>query len=293
MPMSLLPKRATLLLTGTLITIGLALSGNAMAGQNNSCLTGTVSSEQQRIDCAGRWVSADGTRFGPQILPHKTPRTPHPAWRSAETKSHGHEGIGASRTYSTHHARMPAPVWTPPEPYHQDAPVVVTRGNHANTYDGSYDIYVPTHHAQKKACGRHNETKIYCDTDNPSLPIEGCFTQDTSGQTHSVPCPIANTHSTATYGSHVQATAHASASANVNISSAGFFSSLSGGVGGGGSTFYGGGGGVVVTGGGGSVLSRAPLIRFRSRHRGRRGGGHHGGGCGCSGGGMMGMGGGD
>ncbi len=304
-----MPKLHITLITGVFMTAGMAIGGSAMAGQSDFCLTGTVSSEQQRIDCAGRWISADGTRFGPRVEPRDTPRTPHPAWRSTQTTGYGQAHASTSRTYSTHQAGAPTSVWTPPAPYQHNAnPVVVTRGNHSNSYDGNYDVYVPTrphippvstHHSYQSTCGshggkRHHDAVSYCDTRAPAIPVEGCFSLGASGQAHPVPCPTGGTriHTTSTYAPRVQATAHASA--NVTVSNTAFFNSLSGGVGGGAPAFFGGGGGTFISGGGGSVLSRAPLIRFRSKNRGRKGGGgHHGGGCDCSGGGMMGMGGGD
>ncbi len=289
----------TVLMTGTLM----AISSTALAGQSSFCQDGTISSDQQSVDCAGRWVSADGGRFGPLVDPRDTPKTPHPYYQASNTSAFAHSN-GHGATYSTHHDTAPAEVWTPPAPYRDyGTPVVVTRGNGTNTYDGTYDVYVPTpaHHGYRTTgndCGTHSGPRqhgapVLCGTHNRPAPIEGCFTLDQSGQNHAVACPVASppvyssaVHSTAT----AIATAHASAT--VNISNAGFLNGLSGGVGGSAPSFFGGGGSTVITSGGGSVLSRAPLLRFRTRNRGGHGGHGGGGGCGC-GGGMMGMGGGD
>jgi len=70
----------TTLIAGAFMALGMAQGGQAMAGQSGFCLTGTVSTSQSRIDCAGRWVAADGTRLGPQYDPRNTPHTPHPSY---------------------------------------------------------------------------------------------------------------------------------------------------------------------------------------------------------------------
>lgn len=301
----------------------MAIGGPAMADGNEFCATGTISSDQQRIDCAGRWISADGTRFGPQIDPRDTPRTAHPGFRNRGAAQYGH--TSTSRHYTTRHAATPAPVWTPPQPYTEPytqpyAPVVVTRGNHTNTYGGTADVYVQTqlHHqtqaplrpAPHQGCNGHQNNHastgghhggVYCGampTAHYPTPANGCFTIDAAGRSHAIACPSSGyaVQSRAQHYSSASASAHATASANVNISNAGFFNGLSGGVGGGGTTFIGGGGGGFVSSGGGSVLSRAPLVRFRSHNRGHKGGGggkHHCGGCGGGkmGGGKMGGGG--
>ncbi|PHS22450.1 MAG: hypothetical protein COA85_11475 [Robiginitomaculum sp.] len=293
----------TTLIAGAFLALGLAQGGQVMAGQSGFCLTGTVSTSQSRIDCAGRWVAADGTRFGPQYDPRNTPHTPHPGFSNTEAKAQAHSHAG-SIYHSTQNANTPASVWTPPAPYHPDAgPVVMTRGNQNGAFDGNYDVYVPTRPylppaahtqvitAQHRACndgGDSHQTNVYCGQEAPRLPQEGCYSLDDHGQTIPAPCPTGERQ---VYSSSAQAHASASASASVNISNATFFNTLSGGVGGNAPMFFGGGGSTIITGGGGSVLSRAPLIRFRSHNRGGGGGGgNHG--CGC-GGGMMGMGGGD
>jgi hypothetical protein len=260
----------------------LAFGGSALASPNDFCQTGTTTSEQQRIDCAGRWVSADGTHLGPRFNPRDTPKTAHPGYRTHATAS------AHSTAYTTRAGHAPANVWTPPEPYGDTAaPVVVTRGNHSEGYAGNYDIYVPTR-------APFAPPPPYA---GYGAPREGCFTLNASGQPRPVSCPVEDgrTYSSATHTPAPVAMAHASASAtaSVNISSSVFFNSLSGGVGGSVPIYYGGGGGGFISGGGGSVLSRAPLLRMGRRSGGRHGG-HGGGGCGCGGGGMnMGGGGGD
>ncbi len=297
----------TAILTGAILTLGFGIAGVAKADQKGFCVTGKATSEQTTIDCAGRWVAADGTRFGARIDPGNTPRTAHPAYRAQGTADHHFRQTG-SRLYTTHASQTPASVWTPPEAYYPSgAPVVITRGNQVNAYNGNYDVYVPARGMAPRhtACnaaqsGHPSPNAPLCGSTHAAAPIEGCFTVDAHGSTHSVPCPTRQSI-VYTSASHqgapqvmAQASASASAIANVNISSAGFFNTLSGGVGGNAPMFYGGGGSTIITGGGGSVLSRAPLTRFRSRNRGRHGG-HGGGGmgCGCGGGGMMGGGGGD
>ncbi|MDQ7017596.1 MAG: hypothetical protein Q9M33_00415 [Robiginitomaculum sp.] len=280
----------TTLIAGAFLALGMAQGGQARAGQSGFCLTGTVSTSQSRVDCTGRWVAADGTRLGPQYDARNTPHTPHPSF--------SHTG---STYHSTQNAHTPASVWTPPAPYYPDAgPVVVTRGNQDSAFDGNYDVYVPTRThlppppptqiitGRHSACneGAHPRTNVYCGHQAPRLPDEGCYSLDDHGQTIPAPCPTGESR---VYSSnaHAHASASASASASVNISNAAFFNTLSGGVGGNAPIFFGGSSTIITSGGGGSVLSRAPLIRFRSHNRG--GGGH---GCGC-GGGMMSMGGGD
>ena len=296
----------TTIIAGALLTLGLGLgfTGAAKADQKGFCVTGRALSEQATIDCAERWVAADGTRFGARIDPRNTPKTAHPAWRDQRTTDYGHRQA-ASTVYTTHASRTPASVWTPPEPHYQSgAPVVLTRGNQVNAYDGNYEVYVPTHTfpAPRQPCntvqgGHHGATVPLCGSNAPVAPLEGCFTVDANNNTHAVPCPASDSHVYTNTSHHSQAPvlaqASASATANVNISSTGFFNTLSGGVGGSAPMFFGGGGSTIITGGGGSVLSRSPLIRFRSRNRGGGGGhgGHGGGGCGCGGGGMMGGGG--
>lgn len=298
-----------------MVGVFMAIGGSAMAEGNDFCLTGTISSEQQRIDCAGRWISADGTRFGPQINPTHTPRTPHPSFRQKGSQHYG-QGTNANTSYSTHNANTPTSVWTPPESYVQSytqpytqpyvqpsAPVIVTRGNHTNAYKDTTDIYVnsqllgdrhetyaPVH---QRPCNAPQNVQVYCggaQTAPLSAPTQGCFTLDEHGQPHAIACPEGGyqTQSSAVYSRAPQAAAFAkaTASANVEINNAGFFNTLSGGVGGGGTTFVGGGGGAFVSGGGGSVLSRAPLVRFGSRNRGRKGGKGRKGGGGMGGGGM-------
>jgi len=287
----------TTLIAGAFMALGMAQSSPAQAGQSGFCLTGTVSTSQSRVDCTGRWVAADGTRLGPQYDPRDTPHMSHPGFRNTGSTYH-----------STQNAHTPASVWTPPAPYYPDAgPVVVTRGNQDSAFDGNYDVYVPTrthlppppptqiitgHHSACREDARPR-TNVYCGHQEPRLPDEGCYSLDDHGQTMPAPCPT-DEHRVYHGSSHIQARAHASASASasasVNISNAAFFNTLSGGVGGNAPIFFGGGGSTIITSGGGSVLSRAPMIRFRSHNRGGGGGGNHG--CGC-GGGMMGMGGGD
>jgi hypothetical protein len=299
----------TTLIAGAFLALGMAQSDSAMAGQSGFCLTGTVSTSQSRIDCAGRWVAADGTRLGPQYDPRTTPHTPHPSFSNTNTNTKAQARSHAGSIYhSTQNANTPASVWTPPAPYYpEDGPVVVTRGNQNGAFNGNYDVYVPTRPylppppptqiitGRHSACngGANQQSNVYCGHETPRLPQEGCYSLDDHGQTIPAPCPTGE-RQVYRGSSHTQARAHASASASasasVNISNAAFFNTLSGGVGGNAPMFFGGGGSTIITGGGGSVLSRAPLIRFRSHNRGGGGGGGHG--CGC-GGGMMGMGGGD
>jgi hypothetical protein len=286
----------------------LAFGGSALASPSNFCQTGTTTSEQQRIDCAGRWVSADGTRFGPRFDPRDTPKTAHPGYRTHVSAS------AHSTAYTTRAGHAPANVWTPPEPYGDPAaPVVVTRGNHGEGYASNYDIYVPTRapfapppppaYRLPGNCGSRadlnsSSSNVICGNAGYRAPPQGCFTLSASGQPRPVPCPVEDgrTYSNTTHSPAPVAMAHASASAtaSVNISSSVFFNSLSGGVGGSVPIYYGGGGGGFISGGGGSVLSRAPLLRMGRRSSGRHGGHGGGGGCGCGGGGMnMGGGGGD
>jgi hypothetical protein len=300
-----MPSLKISLIAGATLGLGMISGSSALAGQSGFCLTGTTSSETARIDCAGRWVPANGTRLGPQYDARDTPRTPHPRYRDGQTQSapvFSHHDTG-SRVYSTHHADTPAAVWTPPSPYtHGAAPVVVARGNQLSAYDGSYDVYVPTrapafepphqYGPSMSAChGNHTQnTRVVCGDTRARLPVEGCYSLDAQGRSVPAPCPVISEQPV-----HARTTAHASAyasaSASVNVSNSAFFNTLSGGVGGTPNVYYGGGSTIISAGGGGSVLSRAPLIRFGGRKRGGGGGGGHG--CNCGGGGMMGMGGGD
>ena len=292
------------LIAGAALGLGLAFGGSALAGQSGFCLTGTTSSETARIDCAGRWVPADGTRLGPQYDARDTPRTPHPRYRDGHTQSapiFSHNDAG-SRIYSTQRTGTPAAVWTPPSPYtHNAAPVIVARGNQRNAYDGRYDVYVPIRapgieppHQYGPAMSACNgdytqNTNVVCGDTRARLPVEGCYSLDAQGRSLPAPCPVVSEQPVSPNATtHASATAYASASASVDISNSAFFNTLSGGVGGTPNVYYG-GGSTIISAGGGSVLSRAPLIRFGGRKRG--GGGGHG--CDCGGGGMMGMGGGD
>ena len=268
---------------------------HAQTAEHDACLSGGAAAQQEER-CSHTWSTDDATGYGS-------------ASATAQAEAHSYATSAASTPAETHDGYdyySTAPVVEEGDLYGA-GPVVVTRGRYGRSrrggYRGGYDVYVPLHAGYGTACEarRHEPGTRRCAPVLPPAPCahdcagmsaSRCFRRDARGRTTPIPCPAGRPapaqhgHSTAHTTSHssasASATANATASASVNISNAGFFNSLTGGVGGPVASFYG-GGATFITGGHASVLSRAPLLRFRHRTRG------HGHMCGCGGG----MGGGD
>lgn len=107
------------LVAGMVLLPVLGLSGGAaLAGSSDFCLTGTVNANAQSVNCASRWVAANGQQLGQVADPRNTPKTPYNGSRSvwSNTTSNNQVLLGGSVRSTSSHSTGGAPVWTSQPP---------------------------------------------------------------------------------------------------------------------------------------------------------------------------------